>query len=133
MNVDVRRHHGHEDGIGATRHFRKRLRVHRCWCVDDQRRAVARNTQLPAARNGPGALEPSDAVHGRAVSPTFLEPAHARALRIEIHERGMVTCNGKIRGQIGRNRGLAGPAFRIQYDDSFHEQWQLSVAVSQLK
>ena len=52
-------------------------------------------------------LEARDAVNRRTVVGTLAQPAHARALRIEVHERRPVAVRGVARSEVARDRGLA--------------------------
>ena len=48
------------------------------------------------------------------------EPARARALRIQIHQRGLEPADGEVTGEIDRDRGFARTTLGIEDDDLLH-------------
>lgn len=120
VNVDIRRHDRNDNRVGTTSHFGQFLGVERGRGIDDQRRAITRHSELPASSHGHGSLETCDSVDGGILLWPFPIPTHARRLWVEIHQRRTMTRDREIGCQIGCERGLAGTALGIQYDDSFH-------------
>jgi hypothetical protein len=76
--------------------------------------------QSAGPRNRGGTLEARYAVNRRTVFGALAEPAHARSLRIEVHQRGPLTADCKACCEIAGDRRLAYAPFRIENDDALH-------------
>ncbi len=94
------------------------------WCllmrrgsVDDDAFDIGRNTHRERARDFRRNVEWRNPVNTRLIVGAFCEPASARCLRSRSCSAGELAVGGVVGGKIRRNRGLAGPAFRVQHHD----------------
>jgi hypothetical protein len=94
----------------------------RGWRVHDEALGLQRQAGGEAASHAGGAFEGGDAVDQRLSLTALGQPMRARTLGVHVHERRAQALDREIAGQVGRYRGLAGAAFRVQYDDLLHQR-----------
>ena len=99
---------------GSSCAFERRRRV------DDQAFRIERQPRGEAARYARVALVAGDAVNRRLALGALAEPARARSLRIQVHQRGLEPADGEVTDEIDRDRGFARTTLGIEENDLLH-------------
>jgi len=115
VDVDIRRQHRDDDGIGILRDVGEILRRNRGGRIHDHVGRVGRDARVPRSGHARVAFEGRNAVNDRLFGRSLLEPAHARALRVIVGEHGTIATARKVAGKVRRNRRLAGTALGVQH------------------